>query len=104
MLGTGGLYVNARYLTTKEKAAARIAAESVLDAQVEDITNRVQCMVFAAMLNAGLSARTVNRVIDQLPDVIYSYGRLRKEKLADYDMIQGLIARGVKVRMTKEEL
>lgn len=56
------------------------------------------------MLNAGLSARTVNRVIDQLPDVIDSYGRLRKEKLADYDMIQGLIARGVKVRMTKEEL
>ena len=43
-------------------------------------------------------------MIDQLPDVIDSYGRLRKEKLADYDMIQGLIARGVKVRMTKEEL
>lgn len=33
-----------------------------------------------------------------------SFDRLRKEKLADYDMIQGLIARGVKVRMTKEEL
>nr|WP_276871579.1 hypothetical protein [Fournierella massiliensis] len=42
--------------------------------------------------------------LDQLPDVVDSYGRLRKEKLADYDMIQGLIARGVKVRMTKEEL
>ena len=41
---------------------------------------------------------------ERLPDVIDSYGRLRKEKLADYDMIQGLIARGVKVRMTKEEL
>lgn len=93
-----------RCITAQQKVIAKKVAEQIIDAQAEDMTNRAQCMVFAAMLNAGLSVKTVNRVIAELPDVIKGYGEARKERLGDYDMIQGLIDRGVNVTMTKNEL
>ncbi len=93
-----------RAFTSREKLAAKKVAAMLIDQQAEDITNRVQCMVFAAMLNAGLSVKTVNRVIAELPDVIKSYGEMRKDRMGDYDLIKGLIDRGVNVHMTESEL
>lgn len=95
-------------ITSREKALAKYlakeAAAQLMDEQAEDITNRAQCMVFASMLNAGLSVKTVNRVIDGLAYVVKGYGEMRKERLADYDLIKGLIDRGVNVHMTENEL
>lgn len=91
-------------LTKKESKIVRAAVEKHLDAQVADIVLRAQCMVLASMINVGLSAKTVNRVIAGIPDVATEYGKFRQDGLADYELIQGLLNRGVDVHMTKEEL
>lgn len=96
--------MKARYLTAKERKAAKAVAEMLIDTQAEDIVNRAQCMVYAAALNIGLSVKTVNRMIAELPDVCDGYGKMKREGLADYELIQGLISRGVNVKMTKSEI
>lgn len=90
--------------TAKEKAMAQKALEVMMDQQAADIVRRSQGMVYAAMLNAGLSVRTVNRVIAELPDVVKAYAEMRKDRMADYDLLHGLAERGVNVEMTEREL
>lgn len=54
-------------LTAKEEKIVRFAVKNYLDKHVEDIVLRAQCLVLASMLNVGLSAKTVNRVVADLP-------------------------------------
>ena len=96
--------MRARYLTAKERAAAKRVASELIDRQAEDMQNRAFCLVFAAMLNAGLSVDQVNATIDEMVDVCAGYMEKKADNLADYALIQGLIDRGVNVQMTKEEL
>lgn len=57
--------MKARWLSAKERAAAKVVAEQIMDKQADDIKTRAECLVYAAMLNVGLSPATVNRVIRQ---------------------------------------
>lgn len=91
-------------LTAKEEKIVRFAVKKCLDKQVEDIVLRAQCLVLASMLNVGLSAKTVNRVVADLTSTTEEYGKFREDRIADYELIQGLINHGVNVHMTKEEL
>lgn len=91
-------------LTAKEEKIVRFAVKNYLDKHVEDIVLRAQCLVLASMLNVGLSAKTVNRVVADLPSTTEEYGKFREDRIADYELIQGLISHGVNVHMTKEEL
>lgn len=91
-------------LTAKEEKIVQFAVKNYLDKHVGDIVLRAQCLVLASMLNVGLSAKTVNRVVADLPSTTEEYGKFREDRIADYELIQGLINHGVNVRMTKEEL
>ena len=75
-----------------------------MDKQADDIKTRAECLVYAAMLNVGLSPATVNRVIRQKREVEAGYAKAREDNLGDYALIQGLIDKGVQVTMTREEL
>lgn len=96
--------MKARYITAKEKKIATQVAEDLIDKAADDIKKRAECLVYAAMLNAGLAVSTVNRVIKHQEETEQGYARARLDKLGDYALIQGLIDRGVNVTMTKEEI
>lgn len=96
--------MKAHYLSAKERKAAKVVAEQLMDDQAEDIKKRAECLVYAAMLNAGLSPSTVNRVIAHQREVENGYAKARMDKLGDYALIQGLIDKGVNVTMTRDEL
>lgn len=90
--------------TSREKQLAKKAASLMMDAQAEDICARAQGIVYAAMLNAGLSPNTVNRVIRELPHVVQQYGKYRQDGLADYEMFTALQSKGVNVSPPRSEL
>lgn len=85
------------------KAGVRVAQEQI--AQMgEDIAKRAQYCMLVAMLDAGLSVRTINRVIKQLPEVKDRYGAYREDGCADYAFYEELRKRGLDVQMTEKEL
>lgn len=96
--------MKARWLSAKERAAAKVVAEQLMDKQADDIKTRAECLVYASMLNVGLSPATVNKVIQQQKEVEAGYAKAREDNLGDYALIQGLIDKGVHVNMTKEEI
>ena len=96
--------MKAHYLSARERAAAKVVAEQLMDKQADDIKTRAECLVYASMLNVGLSPATVNRVIRQQKEVEAGYAKAREDNLGDYALIQGLIDKGVHVTMTREEI
>lgn len=96
--------MRAHYLSAKERRAAKVVASQLMDKQADDIKTRAECLVYAAMLDAGLSPSTVNRVINEQREVENGYAKARKDRLGDYALIQGLIDKGVHVTTTREEI
>ena len=100
--------MKAHYLTSKEaalvKKTAATAAARMLIKQQEDIAKRAQYCCFVAMLDAGLSPRTINRVINCLGPVKERYGQYREDECADYAFCHALQDRGINVEMTNDEL
>ena len=99
--------MKAHYLTSKEKAlvqkTAATAAARLLAKQQEDIAKRAQYCVLVAVLDAGLSPRTINRVIKCLGPVKERYGYYKKEECADYAFCHALQERGINVELTEHE-
>lgn len=96
--------MKARYVTAKEQRIIKAVAEDVVKKQLDDISTRCQYLWMAAMLDAGLSVKTVNKVAKVLVDVINRYGVYREEGVADYALWKRLNDAGINVPMTKEEL
>ena len=96
--------MKARYLTAKETRVAKAVAEDIVKKQLDDIATRCQYLWMAAMLDAGLSVKTVNRVAVMLAEVVDRYGIYREEGIADYALCSRLRQAGINVPMTKDEL
>ena len=100
--------MKAHYLTSSQKAlvqrTAVRTANALLLKREEDIAKRAQYCVLVAMLDTGLSPRTINRVIQNLPAVKERYGHYREDECADYAFCKALQERGIKVEMTTDEL
>lgn len=100
--------MKAHYLTAKEaalvKKTAMVAATRMLQKQQEDIAKRAQYCVLVAMLDAGLSPKTVNRVVKLLGPVKDRYGKYREDECADFAFYRALRDRGINVEITTDEL
>lgn len=96
--------MNAIALTAKErKLVAQLASEAA-NKQADDISRRASYIIFITMLRAGLSPRTVNRVVGLMPDTTEAYAEYRTDQLADYVFCTKLQEAGVQVEMTEDEL
>lgn len=80
------------------------AAMQAADEQTRDIERRCGYIWAYAMLAAGLSARTVNRVARTVPEVKHLFGTYREDRLADFAFVSKLREKGVKASMTETEL
>lgn len=99
--------MKAHYLTSNQaalvKKTAATAAARILARQQDDIAKRAQYCCLVAMLDAGLSPRTINRVIRCLEPVKERYGYYKEEECADFAFFQALKERGINVEMTEHE-
>ena len=77
-------------------------ATRLADQQKEAIAIRSQYLVFVAMLECGLSPKTVNRVAAMLSLVKDKYAHYQEDDLADYVFYQHLQDHGVHVKKTAE--
>lgn len=73
-------------------------ATRLADQQKEAIAIRSQYLVFVAMLECGLSPKTVNRVAAMLSLVKDKYAHYQEDDLADYVFYQHLQDHGVHVK------
>lgn len=99
--------MKARYeqkmISTKHENMIREAAKRQAELQMDDIAIRCQYLVFAAMVDCGISPEKVNEVIDCLGDVKEKYKDYRIEELADYIFYNRLRDAGVNVKPTSHE-
>lgn len=93
-------------MTSRErKIVTKIAADTatrLANEQKEAIAIRSQYLIFVAMLECGLSPKTVNRVAGMLSLVKDKYAHYNEDQLADYVFYQHLQDHGVNVKKTAE--
>lgn len=93
-------------LTSRERQiVTKIAVDTatrLADEQKEAIAIRSQYLIFVAMLECGLSPKTVNRVAAMLSLVKDKYAHYNEDQLADYVFYQHLQDHGVNVKKTSE--
>jgi len=99
--------MRAHVVTAKErriiKEVASLSTQRAVEAKLQDAVIRSHYMCFAAMLKAGLSARTVNRVAAMLDQCAAEYAEYKTDELADYIFHKKIVEAGVPVPMTKDE-
>lgn len=71
------------HLTGPMKKVIEEYANEIVEQRQKDIATRAQYQWGMAMYLAGLSPRTINRVIDLLPAVADKYRDLKTDQLAD---------------------
>lgn len=96
--------MKARYLTAKETRIIKQVATQEAERQMQDIAKRCQYLWMAAMLDTGLSVKTVNRVAATLTEITDRYSAYREEGVADFALYTRLKEAGVDVEMTDDEL
>lgn len=95
--------MKAHYLTAKEKRIMQTAMNAA-DAQAEDIGKRVGYIWCIAMHHAGLSSKTINKVLKLVPNVTEIYSDMRTDELADFAFCSKLQEQGIEVEMTESEI
>ena len=97
--------MKAHYLSNREAKVARQYAAGIITKQAELAAQRAQYLWMAAMLNAGLSAKTVNRCMIELQAVAETYAACVNGEDHDGDcrLARELMARGVQVEWLPEE-
>lgn len=92
--------MKARYYTNDQRKRMAEIIQSEVTRQTEDVATRAQALWMAAMLNAGLSPRTVNRVMAELPEVTRRYSQNPED--GDFALFAELKRSGVKVTRGEE--
>lgn len=92
------------YIPRQHARLIKRLAATAAEQQLDDAATRAQYLWMAAMLNAGLSPRTVARVTGQLPAVYHKYGEARQDGLGDYALVSDLRRAGLDVAMPRDEL
>ena len=95
--------MKAHYLTAKEKRIMGIALDKANE-QAEDIGKRAGYIFCIAMHHAGLSSKTINKVLKLVPNVTEIYSDMRTDELADFAFCSKLQEQGIDVEMTESEL
>lgn len=90
-------------LTSKQRQLISALAEKEFEEKINDAIVRSHYLMFAAMVEAGLSPRTVNKVADMLVEVSEKYKDYKTDQIADYAFCSRLNAAGIKVPITKKE-
>lgn len=93
-----------RHITAAEKKRLREIVEEMVQTERADISQRAQYQWGMAMLQAGLSPRTVRRVMDHLPAVAQKYMEYQTEKLGDLFMRSVLADAGVEMPETEKPI
>ena len=96
--------MKARAFTANQRRVMAEVIQKEVERQTEAVATRAQALWMAAMLNGGLSARTVNRVLGELQFVVNQYGAGAKDVVSDYALFAELIEKGVKILMPEEVL
>ena len=91
--------MKARAFTCSQRKVMEEVIQHEVQKQAADVANRAQALWMAAMLNADLSVRTVNRVLGELQFVVNQYGAGAKDGVSDYALFAELIEKGVKILM-----
>lgn len=86
-----------------KKIIRELAAEAACD-QLSDIAERAQYLWMAAMLNAGLSVRTIKRVQKQLDYVNQQYGAAVEDGVGDATLLRDLRSAGLDVKDPENEI
>lgn len=84
------------------RCVAELAADEFKKIQ-EDNHLRSIYLCGCAMLEAGLSGKTVTKVIRKFEDVCAMYKHYKTDDIADYVLCEKLRAAGVDVQFVKEE-
>lgn len=95
--------MKAHYMSTREQRILQTALQAA-DDQAQDIERRAGYMWSFAMLQAGLSARTVNRVAALVPEVKAIFKEYKEDKLADFAFVSKLNDAGVEAIMPETEI
>lgn len=86
-----------------QKIIKEMAVEGACD-QLADVAARAQYLWMAAMLNVGLSNRTIKRVMNQLPEVYARYGDACDDGVGDAMLLRDLRSHGIEVKAPDNEL
>lgn len=91
------------HLTGPMKKVIEEYANEIVEQRQKDIATRAQYQWGMAMYLAGLSPRTINRVVDLLPAVADKYRDLKPDQLADEFFQLTLADRGVNLPETERK-
>lgn len=92
-----------RIISKNDAALIKDLAKAGAVNQLEDAAKRAQYMWMAAMINAGLSPRTVERTRKQLPYVYQKYGQAVEDGIGDYALVSDLRRVGIDVELPEHE-
>lgn len=90
--------MKARVFTSQQRRImAQVIQEEAAKATESGII-RAQGLWMIAMLNAGLSVRTINRVIKELDPVVEKYSTAVDDGVGDYALYAELRAKGIRIK------
>ena len=91
--------MKSRVITSSQRRIMAEAVKSEVSKQIEAASVRTQGLWMVAMLNAGLSVRTINRVLKELDPVVVKYGTGIEDGVGDYALFTELQAAGIKIAL-----
>ena len=96
--------MKANYATSAQRKRMVQVCKMQVEEQLDDAVKRAQYIWAMAMLKAGLSPKTVNKVKDLVPGIAERYADYRTDKIADFAFHSKLQEAGVDIDMTEREL
>lgn len=91
--------MKARAITSRQRRIMDEVIRDEVSKQIDAASIRTQGLWMAAMINANLSIRTINRVLKELDHVVEKYGIGIGDGVGDYALFTELKNAGIKIKI-----
>lgn len=95
--------MKARYFTKKQEEAILRCAKAGAESQIKQAVARTEAILYLSMHNAGLSSRTINKVIAEKKKIYEGAGEYKKDGVMDFALQSHLDELGINFKLGFDE-